>query len=54
MGDKNFYYCNGCNSSKVSAVSIPYAFKLLMQELESVNIGMRIKTENSEYTDNIV
>jgi hypothetical protein len=54
MGDKNFYYCNGCNSSRVSAVSIPYAFKLLMQELESVNIGVRIKTENSEYTDNIV
>ena len=53
MGDKNFYYCNGCNSSRVSAVSIPYAFKLLMQELESVNIGVRIKTENSEYTDNL-
>ena len=37
--------CLGCENSTVSQVEIPYAFKLLLQELQGMNILTRIKTE---------
>ncbi|OQS55135.1 RPB2 [Ecytonucleospora hepatopenaei] len=37
--------CMGCEASTVSKVEIPYAFKLLMQELQGMNIFTRIRTE---------
>ena len=48
--DKDYYRCKGChNSTKISAVVIPHACKLLFQELTSVNVLPRIRTEKSIY-----
>jgi DNA-directed RNA polymerase beta subunit len=50
--DKDYYRCKGChNSTRISAVVIPHAAKLLFQELTSVNILPRIRTERSIYGD---
>ena len=44
--DKNIYTCKQCNNyTDFSRVKIPYAFKLLMQELITMNIAPRIITE---------
>ncbi|ORD94053.1 RPB2 [Enterospora canceri] len=37
--------CTGCENSTISRIEIPYAFKLLLQELQGMNIVTRIKTE---------
>ena len=51
---KEYYKCNGCkNTTRISAVVIPYASKLLFQELTAVNILPRIKTERSIYADEL-
>ena len=43
--DKKYYTCTGCrNTTGISKIVIPYAFKLLMQELASINILGRIRT----------
>lgn len=43
-------YCSWCNacksSSSVSKISIPYACKLLFQELQSMNVVPRLKLQN--------
>lgn len=38
------FRCNACNSNRVSAVLIPYACKLMFQELMAMQIAPRIRT----------
>jgi DNA-directed RNA polymerase II subunit RPB2 len=42
----DIYYCMACkNYTDISKIRIPYAFKLLIQELLSINIAARIVTQ---------
>lgn len=46
---KDAYICDGCkNTSNISKVAVPYAYKLMTQELMAINILPRIKTKNSD------
>src|SRR5665647_454623 len=46
--ESNNYICRSCdNTTKISRIIIPYAFKLFMQELRSINILGRIRTGKS-------
>jgi len=49
--DKKYYTCRSCqNTTKISRIVVPYAFKLFMQELRSINILGRIRTSKSIVT----
>jgi DNA-directed RNA polymerase II subunit RPB2 len=42
--EKDIYKCGGChNSSNFAKINIPYAYKLLMQELEGMSIVPRLR-----------
>ncbi len=44
---KGIWTCKGCgNTTNFAAVQIPYASKLLFQELETMNISSRILTQS--------
>jgi DNA-directed RNA polymerase beta subunit len=44
--ERNIWNCTGCgNTTEFSQVRIPYAYKLFLQELESMNISSRILPE---------
>jgi DNA-directed RNA polymerase beta subunit len=43
---EGIWSCKGCgNSTSFSAIEIPYAYKLLLQELETMCISSRIITQ---------
>ena len=45
LEDKYIYMCKKCNNySRFKKVNIPYACKLLMQELQCMNIAPRFIT----------
>ncbi len=40
------YYCPNCNNvNKITKIMIPYAFKLLLQELMAMAVAPRIRTK---------
>lgn len=46
------YFCKACdNTTDISLVQVPYAFKLLTQELMAINIVPRLRTSKTEYDD---
>jgi DNA-directed RNA polymerase beta subunit len=45
----DLYYCPACkNYTKISKVMIPYAFKLVIQEMMAMNISPRIRVEQDK------
>ena len=42
--EKNIFKCNNCSNIDIAQIRIPYAFKLLSQELYTMNIMMRFIT----------
>ena len=45
--ERNNWNCTGCgNTTDFSQVRIPYAYKLFLQELESMNISSRLLPES--------
>ena len=53
--DKNNYIleCKNCNNNKnIVEVNTPYCFKLLVQELETMGLQMRLNTDGLNYIDN--
>ena len=52
--DKDYYICKACqNTTRISAVVIPNAAKLLFQELMAVNVLPRIRTEKNIFADDV-
>ena len=53
--NKNIYRCQSCDLNKKSysthRIAIPYAFKLLIQELKAVSILPRIRVKTDKYND---
>jgi DNA-directed RNA polymerase II subunit RPB2 len=46
--EANIWLCKGCNNTtEFASIQIPYAYKLLVQELETMNIGSRIFTQGA-------
>jgi DNA-directed RNA polymerase II subunit RPB2 len=53
--EQSIWVCRGCgNTTNFSHVNIPYASKLLLQELETMNIGSRLITQQKLIHDNPV
>ena len=45
------FYCPHCNNyNKISKIIIPYAFKLMLQELTAMCIAPRIRTKQDIYS----
>ena len=44
------YFCQACqNKTRISQVNIPYAFKLVIQEMLAMNVAARIRFEEKKY-----
>ena len=47
---RDVYHCPSCkNHNEISKIMIPYAFKLLIQELMSIDIATRIRIKKDAF-----
>ena len=52
LGSPGVYHCPSCNNSTdISKINLTYGFKLLVQELMSMNIAPRIRVKKNVYND---
>ena len=52
LGSPGVYHCPQCeNTTEISKINLTYAFKLLVQELMSMNIAPRIRVKKDIYED---
>jgi DNA-directed RNA polymerase beta subunit len=52
---EGIWACRGCgNTTNFSEIEIPYAYKLLLQELETMCISSRIITKSRLLTDGLM
>ena len=47
--NNNIYKCDLCKNDDIALIETPYSFKLLVQELEAMNIQMRLNTDRVEF-----
>lgn len=48
----DIYWCPSCrNKTDISKIRIPFAFKLLIQEMMAMNVTPRIKVQKGAYDD---
>ena len=48
----DIYHCPSCrNKTKTAKTTIPYAFKLLIQEMMAMNIAPRIKFKQNKFNE---
>lgn len=50
MINKNAYFCSLCKKTEICKTVMPYAYKLLTQELMAINILAKINLDIDEYT----
>ena len=48
---KDIYHCPSCNNkTRIAKVQIPYAFKLLLQEMMAMNVAPRLRIKRNKFS----
>jgi len=52
VSQNDVFHCPTCrNKTNIHKIRIPYAFKLLLQELQAMSIATRIRVKESKFSD---